>query len=335
MTAAAHAYLPTSLPIAVLAALLLLATVPGSVAIARLRSRRVARALAWALAIGATVAVERLCASQPPGFRMLAIIGVALWALKAAVLVEGRAAGQEVSGTRLLGFIVAWPGMQPRPFAESQRIPQRVSQRASLPGARDLLVLGVRRLLLGAALVLLARLVWLATGSRVAATLPLLSGLSLMLHFGIFNLIAGAWRYAGVGCYALFRAPLRARSLTEFWGRRWNLAFSELTALAVYRPLTARVGTRPALLASFVFSGLLHEMAISLPVRAGFGLPLLYFALHGGLMLVEQTLARRGYGLRGWPGRVWTLAWLVLPLPILFHPPFLRGVVWPLIGIGG
>jgi hypothetical protein len=27
------------------------------------------------------------------------------------------------------------------------------------------------------------------------------------------------------------------------------------------------------------------------------------------------------------------LGWLALPLPILFHRPFLRGVVWPLIGL--
>ena len=27
-----------------------------------------------------------------------------------------------------------------------------------------------------------------------------------------------------------------------------------------------------------------------------------------------------------------TLAWLLVPLPILFHRPFLAGVVWPLIG---
>jgi alginate O-acetyltransferase complex protein AlgI len=34
-----------------------------------------------------------------------------------------------------------------------------------------------------------------------------------------------------------------------------------------------------------------------------------------------------------WVGRAWTLAWLVLPLPILFHRPFLGGVLWPPIGI--
>ena len=32
-------------------------------------------------------------------------------------------------------------------------------------------------------------------------------------------------------------------------------------------------------------------------------------------------------------GRVWTIGWLIAPLPILFPPPFLTGVVWSLIGI--
>jgi hypothetical protein len=30
-------------------------------------------------------------------------------------------------------------------------------------------------------------------------------------------------------------------------------------------------------------------------------------------------------------GRCWTTAWLLLPLPWLFHRPFLAGLVWPLL----
>jgi alginate O-acetyltransferase complex protein AlgI len=68
-------------------------------------------------------------------------------------------------------------------------------------------------------------------------------------------------------------------------------------------------------------------------VRAGFGLPLLYFSLHGVLVLFERRLEERGRPIDrlGWLSRVWTLGWLAVPLPILFHPPFLNGVVWPLI----
>jgi len=171
---------------------------------------------------------------------------------------------------------------------------------------------GAVRFAIGLAIFLAAReldSVWLA-----------LPGLSLMLHFGIFNLAAGAWRALGIDVDSLFRAPLYATTLSEFWGRRWNLAFSEMTAAAVYRPLG---GGALALVAAFAFSGLLHELAISVPVRAGFGLPMAYFALHGVLVVIERKLEIHS--------RVWTAFWILAPLPILFHAPFLDGVVRPLL----
>ncbi len=105
--------------------------------------------------------------------------------------------------------------------------------------------------------------------------------------------------------------------------------------LALYQPLVRRAGRRPALVAAFLGSGLLHELAISLPVGAGYGMPLGYFILHGVLMIIESRLAHGGHPIdrSSWIGLAWTLAWLVIPLPILFHRPFLDGVIWPLIAI--
>lgn len=328
MSALRAAYLPTDLGIIIAAAILLVVVVGAGAAIGRLRSIPIARLASWAVVIGAGIGIDRLCPAQPPGFRMLAIIGVTLWAMKAAVLTETRAAGGRIpQGWRWLGFVIGWPGMQPKPFAAPPR--------GRLDDAGELAGHGVRRLLVGLALLGLARILWGLTGSLLLATMPLLPGLSLILHFGIFNLVAAWWRRRGVGVGALFRAPLLSQSLAEFWGRRWNLAFSEMTALAVFRPLVARIGQTPALLASFFCSGLLHELAISVPVRAGYGLPLLYFAIHSGLMLLEREALRRGRPISGRFGRAWTIFWLILPLPILFHQPFLRGIVWPIIGIGG
>jgi len=52
-------------------------------------------------------------------------------------------------------------------------------------------------------------------------------------------------------------------------------------------------------------------------------------------VLVERALERRGRPIhrRPWVGRTWMLAWLALPVPVLFHPPFLAGVIWPLVGV--
>jgi alginate O-acetyltransferase complex protein AlgI len=310
------AYVPSAPWIVAAVAAALAAVLLGGFAVTRFLAPRAARAAAWTMAVAGTVGMERLCAREAPGLRMLALIGAALLAMKAVVLAEERArGGRSLSFTRWLGFAAAWPGMQPRLFAAAPAPP--------LPGGWPLVGRGLARLALGAALVLLARPCWSSLRSRLAASVFLLAGLSFLLHFGLCNLLAGLWRLGGVACDPLFRAPWRSQSLGEFWARRWNLAFSHMTSAAVYRPLVPRVGRAPALLGGFALSGLLHEMAISLPVRAGFGGPLLYFVLQ----------ARNGRPLAGWAGRAWAILWLLAPLPLLFHRPFLAGVVWPLVGI--
>jgi alginate O-acetyltransferase complex protein AlgI len=297
-------------------------------ATARVRPLRLARICAWVLVVAGVASAERWNAHEPAGFRMLAIIGALLYGMKAVVAVEVQAHGaRPLSIARWLGFTALWPGMRPGPFARRSS--------AALPGIGRLLAGGCARLLAGLALVFIARLAWVFTASKLLATPPLLVGLSLIVHFGAFDILTAAWRWLGVDCQRLFRAPLQSTNLREFWGRRWNLAFSEMTAIAIYQPMVRIAGRGPALAASFLGSGLLHELAISVPVRAGFGLPLAYFTLHGTLMVVEARLAKanRAIDRERWVGRVWTLAWLLAPLPVLFHRPFLSGIVWPIIGI--
>jgi alginate O-acetyltransferase complex protein AlgI len=315
--------------------IVLVGTLLAGLALSRLPPRWYTRLLAWLVAVGVTVGMERLCRDEPAGVRMLAIIGALLYAMKAVVSVEARADGMPVlPAWRWLGFAALWPGMRPVPFAHLGRTPQ--------PGAWALVGQGCLLGFLGVMLVFLAWLVWhrgrpllSQEVAGVLATVLLLPGLSLILHFGIFNVLAGLWRLAGVDARSLFRAPLAARSLENFWSRRWNLAFSEMTALGIYRPLSGSLGRKAATVVAFLASGLLHELAISVPVLAGFGLPLLYFLLHGALVLAERGLERVGLPVGGWGwwSHLWVLAWLALPVPILFHRPFLRGCVWPLIGL--
>jgi alginate O-acetyltransferase complex protein AlgI len=323
------AYLPCDAATAWLIAAVWVLTLLAGFLIIRIRPLTAARSLSWALVVFGAVGVERLSEQEPAGLRMLALIVVVLFAMKAVVCVEAQV---RLSPLRWLGFAAVWPGMRPAPFATASGPPR--------PDAERLLRLGTTRMLQGVALFVLAWLLWAHHPSELSSesaaylvSLLLLPGLSLLLHFGIFNVLAGLWCAVGVDCRPLFRAPLRARCLTEFWGRRWNLAFSEMTALAVYRPLAAHLGKPAATGAAFLFSGLLHELAISMPVRAGYGLPMLYFTLHGCLVLVERRLKRSIEG-RGWLAHFWTLGWLAVPMPLVFHPFFLKGVVWPLVGIG-
>jgi alginate O-acetyltransferase complex protein AlgI len=73
-------------------------------------------------------------------------------------------------------------------------------------------------------------------------------------------------------------------------------------------------------MAVFLGSGLLHELAITLPVRAGFGLPTLYFTFHGALTLIERKLGRP-------IGRLLALLAVILPLGLLFPPAFQQEVI--------
>ena len=331
----ANGYAPHDTDTLILVGIVLVATLLAGLGIGRLPPTRYARFLAWLVTLAATAGVERLCRDEPAGIRMLAVIGTLLYGMKAVVTVESRAERMPVFASwKWLCFAALWPGMRPSIFAHLGRSAQ--------PGAWSLALWGCLLGFIGAVFIALAWLLWHCgrptlsdDAACVLATVLLLPGLSLMLHFGSFNVAAGLWRLAGVDARPLFRAPLAARSLENFWSRRWNLAFSEMTALGVYRPLAVNFGRRSATAAAFVASGLLHELAISLPVLAGFGLPMLYFLLHGTLVQYERRLERRGRAVSqwDWKSHLWVLGWLALPAPILFHRPFLRGVVWPLIDL--
>ena len=274
---------------------------------------------------------------------MLLIIVALLWSMKSVVVNEARLlrVAHRLSFFQWMAFSLAWPGMRPGLF---KRLPNsRVGDFATY------IQRGLVRMSLGTACFSLAYLIWnryelqfptsvslfelFPPNLIVVCTLLVMMSFSLIIHFGLFNILTGVWRYFGVKCNVLFVAPFASTSLTEFWGQRWNLAFSEMTVQAVYRPVKQAFGKSAGTYAGFIFSGLLHELAISVPAKAGWGFPMLYFLLHGFAMHLESQYLKRyeWFNNRSGLGRIWTLMWLLVPLPILFHGPFLAGCVWPLL----
>ncbi len=284
--------------------------------------RRLPRALLWTVCVFGVLALDRLLAASAPSSRMAGMSLFVFLLCKLMVAEEERRDGMApLPPAGWLAFTLLWVGMRPRLFARRAR--------RALPDAGSMLLRGAACAAGGILLAGAARRV----GPGPGGTALLIAALLLVFHFGACTLLAALWRLRGVRCEPVVRAPTRSQSLTEFWSRRWNLPYSEMCAILLLRPLTRRVGRRGAILASFLVSGLLHEMAISLPVRAGLGLPMLYFALHGGLVLLEDALARGGHPMRGLPGRLWSVVWIVAPLPLLFHRPFVEGVLLPLAGM--
>lgn len=217
-------------------------------------------------------------------------------------------------------YLLAWPGLDATTFLK--RASRRCCDFAEWNVAARSVVFGAI-LLFGVARTLPAQYEYFAGWIGMV-------GIVLILHFGVFHLLSCCWRTLGFDAQPLMNHPLRSTSLGEFWGRRWNTAFRDLTYKFLFRPLTSKVGPRLGLLAGFFFSGAVHELVISVPARGGYGGPTLYFAIQGLGMLVERSAFGRRIGLgSGWLGRAFLMPVLIAPVSLLFHRPFVIQVIVP------
>jgi alginate O-acetyltransferase complex protein AlgI len=226
----------------------------------------------------------------------------------------------EVCPFRAAAYLLAWPGMNAPRFLSPNLAPAP-AQWTLLKDA----ILAAVRTLIGAFLVFVI--------ARRAAD-PILAGwigmigIILILHFGLFALLSAGWRALRVDAPPIMDAPLRSTSVAQFWGRRWNGAFNDLALDLVFRPMAGRVGVLGATFLAFGVSGLIHELVISLPAGAGYGLPTAYFVFQALAITVQrQSAALRGT-VSGW---LFTLLVVAGPAYWLFHPPFVRAVVVPFL----
>jgi predicted DCC family thiol-disulfide oxidoreductase YuxK len=223
---------------------------------------------------------------------------------------------------RATAYLLAWPGMDAARFLSPDLAP-RCSRSAMMKSA----ALSVIRILLGSLLIFaVARH---TTEALLAGWIGMV-GMILVLHFGLFELVSMGWRALRVDAAPIMNRPLRSTSVSDFWGRRWNAAFNDLAVRLVFRPVSRHTSVFAAALIAFAVSGLIHELVISLPAGAGFGLPTAYFLAQGLGILAERSSAgkrlRLGSGISGW---AFTMIIVAGPAFFLFHPPFVRQVIVP------
>lgn len=222
---------------------------------------------------------------------------------------------------RCIAYLLAWPGMDAEAFLSASRTP-------SLPRSPEW-ASAVIETALG------AFFFWIIPRSNPHFP-PLLQGwigmlgLVLLLHFGTFRLVALVWQSLGVVAKPIMSAPLKSTSLSEFWGQRWNLGFSQLAHDLVVAPLHKMLGPQLAGFLVFVISGLIHDLVISVPARGGYGLPTLYFLIQGCAVSVERSALGKSLGLRrSLPGWLFMAVVLIAPAFWLFHPLFVLRVIIP------
>ncbi|KAF8061301.1 AT7 [Scenedesmus sp. PABB004] len=108
-----------------------------------------------------------------------------------------------------------------------------------------------------------------------------------------------------------FINPFGATSLTDFWARRWNITQGLVLRALVYEPIAAGrlvrtanerggAGAAPprwrrqaAAAATFVWSGLEHDLFLFYVLRRPGGRWLLFFSAQGALLAAEGALRRR------------------------------------------
>ncbi|QTN33118.1 hypothetical protein HZ994_12610 [Akkermansiaceae bacterium] len=286
--------------------LVLLGVLAGPV-LAELRKVWLRRLLGWMVLVAALAGAHLALRGSDPILRMTGICCVLLGGMKGLVYAEW--AGKLAPG-RYLVFALLWFGMDPGSFQ---------NRRGGLSWKPDVWA-GLALMLAGT---LAAWLVW-ATGWR--HILVMFVPLSVGFHFGALRVLKGGLRAAGFSVRTLFPNVLEAQGLGDFWSRRWNVGYSQMMQRLIGRPVEKIAGPDAGLMAIFLASGLLHEMAITLPVQSGYGLPTLYFALHGLLALGERKLGRPC-------GKIPALLLVALPLGLLFPPEFQTEVIARCLGV--
>lgn len=227
--------------------------------------------------------------------------------------------GIKTTAWRSIAFLFFWPGMDGVPFLDGNRTVAKPSL--------GLWALAFTKMVFGAFLIWeVARL----AGHGLLAGWIGMIGLIFILHFGAFHLLALFWQQNGIDAQPLMHWPVCASSLSDFWSKRWNSGFRDLAFGLLFRRLAGQLSPRIATLMVFFISGLIHELVITLPAGADYGLPTLYFTIQGSGLLFERTRLAKQLGLhRTVRGRIFTIAVVTLPVFALFPEPFVVRVMVP------
>jgi hypothetical protein len=128
-----------------------------------------------------------------------------------------------------------------------------------------------------------------------------------------------AYAALGIDPRPLHDDPIRSKTITEFWGRRWNRAVHRFLKQTVFAPVARRGYTELGLALTFVVSGLFH-FTFMLPAVGPF-----WAAMMGAFFVLQLPLvwAERALGVSRWPtplARMWTLTLLLASSPLFVEP---------------
>ena len=225
--------------------------------------------------------------------------------LKVTAALKQRAVWSELSAEAWLYYWTVWPGMRLSNLRRSETTPDI-----------NWLYRGVAGM--AASVALLVATVIIEPSNYVAGWIGVVVVLAF-IHFGYADVLSYYMRLRGFKTKRLFLLPHKSKSLNDFWSRRWNVAFVEMNQV-LFLPGIQKLSKALLVPLTLGLSGIMHELALSYPAGAGWGLPLLYFVVQGLLMKTERQTWFKNLpeAFRPWWARFWVLA----PVGLVFHQPF-------------
>ena len=154
----------------------------------------------------------------------------------------------------------------------------------------------------------------------------LVAGIILLYALAEFvkDLIHFCFLASGAAMRPIHETPIAARSLRDFWGKRWNRPVSAWLHRFVFLPLARQHRPDLGLFCAYLVSGAIHAWValVALGAFAAFGMAV-FFGLQSVFILAEDRLH-----VHAWPvplARAWTLTLLLATSPLIIGP-YLRMV---------
>jgi hypothetical protein len=263
-----------------------------------LRAGRAASAAALAVASGSILALPILLGgSQSPFFRFL--MAVMAFELTAKMFDYGRYRPEpgtpDPTFRDYLAFLVPFPSLTPTFLPHRRRpgssLPRRLEPFRVLAGLAGL----------GAGVVLVR--VYLRSGlgetSFAVDHIALFVAFIILIESGC-HVTYGIERLAGLRAPPVMNFAFLARTPADFW-RRYNLRVGAWLHRHVFLPAGGRRRIAPAVLLTFLVSGLVHEYVFAVATQHIHGYQMAFFLLQGLGVLGSGLLNRtaRTYGLAG------------------------------------
>ncbi|MCX5868326.1 MAG: hypothetical protein NT009_12785 [Proteobacteria bacterium] len=143
-----------------------------------------------------------------------------------------------------------------------------------------------------------------------------------IIAVGLTDFYYGFCLLAGQKITPIYREPILATSPWDFWSNRVNLYVGQSLFKYLFLPLANRMGAVAGVLATFLFSGLIHEYQFDVSSNKITGYLLLFFALQGlavaAELVIKRILRRRFTKFYKQASRSPVLPFILVPVQITF-----------------